>query len=178
MNDRIIIEKIRQGNQNAFESLIDKYNRYVAVIVLKILGGIVEKEDIQDVINDTFFLLWKNIDKIDMDTYADLKNYLASIAINAAKSKLHSYKQTLPLTDEIWDNEDNEIEKFLTKEWVISCIRHLKRSEQRVLIKYYYQCKSIKEIAEEEKIPESTVKTHMRRGKTHLRELLKKGESL
>lgn len=175
MNDNIIVNRIKEGDHKAIELLIDKYNHYVAVIVFSILGGIMEKEDIQEVINDSFFLLWKNIDKVDNETYPELKAYLASIAKNTAKSKLRAYKQTLPLKEEISTGAVDEIEKSHTKEWIISCIKQLKHSEQIVLIKYYYQCKSIKEIAEEEHIPESTVKTRMRNGKKRLKELLEKG---
>ena len=176
MDDRTIINQIQKGDHKSLELLIDKYNRYVTVIVFNILNGVMGNEDIQEVVSDTFFLLWKNIHKVDLDTLSDLKNYLATIAKNAAKSKLRAYKQTLPLMDEILNTDENEIEKIHTKDWVISCIRQLKRSEQIVLIKYYYQCKTIKEISDEELLPESTVKTRLRTGKIHLKELLEKGE--
>ena len=176
MEEKIVISKMQRGDTDALELIIEKYNNYVATIVVNILGGIMAREDIQEVINDVFFLLWKSVNKIDTDTYPSIKGYLAVIAQNAAKSKLRTIKKETAFKEDVFSDSVDEIERSDTREWVISCIRQLNRYEQIVLVKYYYQNKSIKKIAEEEGIPESTVKTRMRRGKEHLRELLEKGE--
>ncbi|XCP83991.1 RNA polymerase sigma factor [Roseburia hominis] len=176
MTDKLAVEQIKQGDYQALEFLINKYNHYISVILLNILGGLMEKEDVQEALNDVFLLLWRNIDKIDTQNYPDIKSYLAQIAKNTAKTKLRSLKQTLPLKEEILTNKDDEIERSNTREWLTSCIKQLGKPEQIVLVKYYYQGKSIKEISQEEQIPEATVKTRLRRGKAHLKSLLAKGE--
>ena len=55
MDDRTIINQIQKGDHKSLELLIDKYNRYVTVIVFNILNGVMGNEDIQEVVSDTFF---------------------------------------------------------------------------------------------------------------------------
>lgn len=176
MHDKILIKRIINGDTNAFEQLIDKYNGYIATIILNIIGSQLPKEDIQEVINDVFFLLWKNRNKLDMNTYPEIKQYLSAIARNEAKDKLKSLKPTLPLNESIFISSQNEIETCIQRKWMQECINELSLIEQIVLVKYYYKGESIKQIAIEEGIPESTVKTRMKRGKEHLKILLEKGE--
>lgn len=58
------------------------------------------------------------------------------------------------------------------REVIYSALQQLKTEYQIILLKYYYQEKLIREIASEEEIPESTVKTKLKRGREKLKEIL------
>ena len=58
------------------------------------------------------------------------------------------------------------------REVIYSALQQLKTEYQIILLKYYYQEKLIREIASEEGIPESTVKTKLKRGREKLKEIL------
>ena len=52
---------------------------------------------------------------------------------------------------------------FELREVIYSALQQLKTEYQIILLKYYYQEKLIREIASEEGIPESTVKTKLKK---------------
>ena len=58
---------------------------------------------------------------------------------------------------------------------IYSALQQLKTEYQIILLKYYYQEKLIREIASEEGIPESTVKTKLKRGREKAEGNLDKG---
>ena len=67
------------------------------------IGSAMAREDLQEVVNDTFYSLWVNAERIDLDK-GSLRAYLAAIARNKAKNKLREHKtQTLLIqeTDQV-----------------------------------------------------------------------------
>lgn len=61
------------------------------------------------------------------------------------------------------------------RELLLSALRELRTEYQIVLIKFYFQGKTIKQIAKEEKQSESTIKTWLKRSREKLKVLLMKG---
>lgn len=66
------------------ESIINEYTAYVYKIVENIVGDSLVYQDKEEIVADTFYLLWKNQEKIS----TNLKSYLAAIARNCAYEKL------------------------------------------------------------------------------------------
>ncbi|MFR9065325.1 MAG: RNA polymerase sigma factor, partial [[Clostridium] scindens] len=61
------------------------------------------QEDVQEVVNDTFYSLWANAANIDLNK-GSLLSYLAAIARNKAKNKFREQRaQTYPIqeTDQV-----------------------------------------------------------------------------
>ena len=52
-----------------FEQLVKQYHAYVVTIVYNILHGYLNEIDMQAVVNQVFFQLWNNLDKIDLEKY-------------------------------------------------------------------------------------------------------------
>lgn len=53
-----------------------------------------------------------------------------------------------------------------------SAMAQLSKKNQMILLKYYFQGKKIKEIAEEENMPVSTVKINLKRSRSKLKKIL------
>lgn len=47
------------------ETIIDEYANYVFKIVDNIIGNILSYQDKEEIVSDTFYLLWKNQEKIN-----------------------------------------------------------------------------------------------------------------
>ncbi|MCI8527338.1 MAG: RNA polymerase sigma factor, partial [Oscillospiraceae bacterium] len=71
MDDSKTMEQLRKREQKALEEIIKKYNQYVSIIVYKILCGYSAEIDMQGVVNEIFFRLWENADKLDIQNYTD-----------------------------------------------------------------------------------------------------------
>lgn len=167
-----MVKRLRNKEQKVLEEIIKDYNQYVSAIVYKILSGYTAEIDIQGVINYVFFLLWENADKFDTQKYMDLKPYLGAIARNAAITEKNKIIHNLPLDEHILGEVNDSLSQIEKKEILQSALAQLSKKNQILLLKYYFQGKKIKEIAKEEKMPLSTVKTNLKRSRSKLKKIL------
>ena len=58
------IGKYKESNNIDLEKLIDDYSGYVYTIIKNMAGNTLSNEDKEEIISDTFFVLWKNKNKI------------------------------------------------------------------------------------------------------------------
>ena len=82
-------ESIDEKNLD-LEKIIDEYSGYIYTIIQNMSANIFNQEDIEEIISDTFFILWKNQNKIDKEK--SLSSYIAGIARNLVKEKLRKTK--------------------------------------------------------------------------------------
>ena len=65
MNEKKKIEQYLKNNELDLEIVIDEYSGYVYKIIENMAMQYLSKEDIEEIISDTFFILWKNRNKLD-----------------------------------------------------------------------------------------------------------------
>lgn len=165
INDYIINQKLD------LDRIVDDFTPYVKTVINNSANGHLRKEDKEEILEDTFVILWENQDK----EIIYLESYLASIARNLVREKIRKNKFTYDISDyentlAYYDNIElfsNEIEKI--NKLKIS-YKNLKPLEFEIINLYYYSSKSTKEIAKELNISESNVKTKLFR----IRKKLKK----
>lgn len=58
---------------------------------------------------------------------------------------------------------------------ISNTLKQLDKESQIILLKYYFQGKSVRQIADEQKKPVSTIKTKLKRGREQMKSLLEKG---
>lgn len=175
MNEQEVIQKLVEGDVEFLEIIIKEYNSYVSAIVRTILCEHKNEIDIQSIVNQVFFLLWKNCKKIDLSKYDSIKYYLGAVARNTAiteKSKLMKY---IPLDEVVFKDSNNPYSKIELKTVILSALKELESKTQRVLLKFYFQGKSISQIAEEEGLSQTAVKSQLKRGREKLKKELERG---
>lgn len=172
MDDLKMMERLRKKEQKALEEIIKKYNPYVSMTVYNILCGYAAEIDIQWVVNEVFFRLWENADKLDTQKYMDLKPYLGAIARNTAINEKNRIVRNLPLEEHILGEMNASFSQIERKHILQSAMAQLSKKNQMILLKYYFQGKKIKEIAEEENMPVSTVKINLKRSRSKLKKIL------
>lgn len=91
MNEEKLLNHLKRRKRGSIERAIDLYTPYVSVIVYNIIGGIMTKEDVEEVVADTFVSLWKSVQTLD-STKGCIRSYLGSLARNCAKKKLRDVK--------------------------------------------------------------------------------------
>lgn len=172
------IEKYLDNNNINIERLINDYSGYIYVIVSNIVKNTLSNEDIEEIISDVFVVCWNNRLKINKDK--PIKSYLAGITKNLIKLKYRKSKFNLNIDD--FENslinkfDINEIYENYEKNKIIELtLERMKKEDKEIFLLYYYNSKSIKEIAKILEISESKVKTKLHRIRKKLKNELIKG---
>lgn len=172
------IEKYLDNNDINIERLINDYSGYIYVIVSNIVKNTLSNEDIEEIISDVFVVCWNNRLKINKDK--PIKSYLAGITKNLIKLKYRKSKFNLNIDD--FENslinkfDINEIYENYEKNKIIELtLEKMKKEDKEIFLLYYYNSKSIKEIAKILEISESKVKTKLHRIRKKLKNELIKG---
>lgn len=147
------------------DKIVDDYTPYIKTIIQNMVSNNLTEEDKEEIIVDTFFILWKKYKA----NYCinSLSSYIAGITRNLIKEKLKSLKYTIDI--EQCDNltEDSNIDILLQEREEINelynKINNLKEIDIKIVNMFYYYSKSIKDIAKELQISEVNVKTRLHR---------------
>ena len=172
MNTDALWTNIRQGCEVSFETLYDKFqsrlNRY-AVNLQK------DRFLAEEIVNDMFFLLWKNRQSIFSEDDS-LKNYLYRILHNMCLDVLKKNKTQKARTFivvsaegcmslfEKYGVEDCFSEKIESDEIMAAIdkiVEKMPKQRRKILRLFRDNGVSNKEIAEQMRLTESTVRTHL-----------------
>lgn len=174
MDERRLLKKLQNGDEKALEKIIDIYSAYIVKIVGSLISSKGTREDIEEVVADTFIALWQTAERINYKKYSSIKAYIAVIARNKAKDWLRTAKvQNLQLMDDILVIDNSAEQLIVQREQqriIAKILEQLKPLDWKIFVAYYYQYKKVNEIAQELQMNPQTVKTRLRRG----REVLKK----
>ena len=165
----------------AFEPLFNKYHHPIFNYILR---RTCREALAKDLTASTFM---KALDHIHQFQWKGIpfSAWLYRIATNEINQYFRKHRRTVTLTDEhirsmqsdshtddaLMEAEAN-LEKQKKSRKVYQALIQLKMKYQDVLTLRYYEDLSVKETAEILRIPENTVKTHIRRGLQQLKKLL------
>ena len=179
-NENAIYMYIKE-NVLDIDKIIDDFSGYLYTIIQN--AGNFMKEDIEEIISDTYLILWNNQYKLDLDK--KLSAYLVGIVKNLIKQKYkilnNSYENIECYEDILITNErlDIVIENNEINRKIIELVNELNQDDREIFYEYYFYSRKIKEIASINNISESKVKVMLHRTRNKLRkELLKGGYSL
>lgn len=176
MDEKSILKRLQNRDEKAFEEIIDLYSAYITAIVRNLLSSKGTKEDVEEVVADTFISLWNTVERINYEEYSSIKAYIAVIARNKAKDWLRNAKvQSLQLRDDILII-DNSVEQLIVQREqqriIAKILEQLKPLDWKIFVAYYYQYKKVNEIAQEFQMNPQTVKTRLQRGREALKKFL------
>lgn len=175
MADNKLAQRLKRKDQTALEELIRKYNSYVATIVYTILQSHLPEIDIQGVINLVFIQLWEHTENIQVEKDEQLKPYIGAIARNIAINEKKKLVPYVPLADEILGDFPDSFSQIELRKIIFDALQELNTENQILLLKFYFQGKTLQQISEEEQQPLSTIKTKLRRSRKKLRSILEEG---
>lgn len=167
-----------RGNKLDIECLINEYYNYIYIIVKNSVSIVIKDEDIEEIISDVFFALWKNHKKLKKST--SIKQYLTGISKNIIKNKYRSTKLNYSISDyeeQLISKENLEsfAEEKEQNKIIIDTLKSMKEDEYKIFMMFYYKSKKIKEIAAELNISEGNVKVKLHRIRKVVKENLKNG---
>lgn len=167
-----LINNLKKGKEEAYEELVDTYGNRLLRTCYLILK---DKEEAEDVVQETFIKIFKSISSFREDS--GLYTWIYSIALNISRDRLRKKNVSLNLEDE-WVGEDHVeivVEQNMDREELREELFAMNILYREVLVLFYFEELSIKEISHLLSEKEGTIKSKLSRGRTLLRNRLLKG---
>ena len=176
MDEKELLRRIRKGDTDALENVIELYSAYVYAIVKNIIDPPLRPEDCEEVVSDVFYALWENAGAVRT---GKLKAYLAALTRNRAKDKLRSLHLALPLEDEVLtlttEGPEAQIELRELRGLTRCAVEALPEPERSIFQRHYFLYQKTEDIAEAMQLKPATVRTKLARGREKLRHALIEG---
>lgn len=174
-----ILNRIANGDATGVEDCLDKYGGLVWSIARKMLRN---SDDAEDAVQEIFVDIWKNAERFDPQKSSET-TFIAMIARRRLIDKIRYSTRRISadsLDDvllEPFTRADKAMQTSIEAEEAAKAMRALKPEQQQVLRLSIVQGMSHQEISNATGMPLGTVKTHVRRGLLHVREILGLGGS-
>jgi RNA polymerase sigma-70 factor, ECF subfamily len=173
IDDANLIKNYLKGDEKSLEILIQRYLKNIYNFVYK---KVQSEHDAQDITQETFLKVWKNIKKFDKNK--SFKSWIFTIAKNTIID-FSRKRKTIPLSEFENENGKNVIIEKLADQKLLPDeifykknlaklfseeINKLSEKYKIVLFMYYKDGFNFREIAEILKEPVNTIKSRHRRG--------------
>jgi RNA polymerase sigma factor (sigma-70 family) len=174
-SDRELVILLQQGDLEALGALYDKHHPLVFRTILGITNDI---ETAADVTQDVFLRLYRFADKVDPSR--PLEPWLYRVSVNQANSWLRRRSRWLKVLEEMagWltiggrPTPETQAERQDEWRWVGRAVARLPATQRAVVVLYYVNDLSVREIADILSIPEGTVKSRLHYGRISLKKEL------
>lgn len=179
LKDEDIALLVQRGNKDVFEVLIDRYTDKLDRYIKKFLSN---RQDSEDVLQDIFIKCFINIRSFDIDQ--KFSPWIYRIAHNEAVNLLRRNSH-LSFSFDVFDNnlsfihpkvkEDSEsiVEKEIMKSHLDNILSDLSPKYKEIIVLYFYEDMSYRDISDVLKIPVSLVGVRIQRGKEQIKKILK-----
>lgn len=149
----------------SIDELVEEYSNMIMQVAYQ---NSFNKSDSEDITQEVFIRLMKNLDNID--TKEHLKAWLIRVTINLSKDYNKSFwnRNTTAIVEDI-KSFSEESQEILTE------ISKLKPKHRNIIYLYYYQGYKINEIAEILSMNENTVSSTLTRARKELKGILEEG---
>ena len=174
-DDEILLLSI--NNPSLFSIIIDRYEDAFLRKARSIIGN---REEVYDIVQETFTKIYLNAGRFKLVPGASFKSWGYKILINVTFTWYGRLKRDRtevfrldPELDEILPDKKAfaEFEKETTRDYVISVLVRMPDSFARALKDYFIEGRSQKEIAEEEGVSVEAIKTRICRAKKEFRKV-------
>lgn len=180
--DEQLVEKYSQGDEESLKILIRRHLKPIYNFVIRSING---KEEAEDLTQEVFLKTWSNLKKFDRQK--KFKTWIYAIARNAiidylrkkkpltVSSAVNSEGETVDYSALVADGGLSALDKIKLKEETADlekALLGLPAEERMLLLLYYGQNITFREIAEIRGEPLDTIKSRHRRSLIKLRSIL------
>lgn len=174
MENEELYRRIKKGDKQAFELLFHKYYAVLCALAEKILRSI---EPAKDIVQEVFLKLWTEREQIQIETsvkaflFQWVKNKCLNYLRHLEVINLHQHESLKTSSIEYEDVDDPEEELLAT---IYASIQMLSPQCQRVFKLSRFEGLKHKEIAEKLGISVKTVKIHIGKALSQIRQSVEK----
>lgn len=173
LDEKELLRRIRKGDTDALQQIIDGYSGYVYAIVKNIIQPPLQPEDIEEVVSDVFLRLWEKAETVDADR---LRSWLAAVTRNRAKDKLRALHLSLPLEEDVLDcTVEGPEEDALRREAgriAREAVESLPEPDRSIFLRFYYLYQKTGDIAAALHMKPAAVRARLSRGRERLKAML------
>jgi RNA polymerase sigma-70 factor, ECF subfamily len=176
-NDQVYIDKILDGDTSAFNVLVNRYKDLVYTLSLRMMKN---REDAEEVAQDTFIKTYSSLNKFKGDS--KFSTWIYRVAYNTCLDRLKKIKRqhyTVAI-DEYTEHQvktiDNALDKIEAQEKqqaIKNCLELLSSEDSFLLTLYYFEELSLDEISKIIGIKPNNVKVKIFRCRKKLATILK-----
>lgn len=178
----LTVETIRRaqvGDHEALTQLVLSHQAYIYSIAMGIFR---DPDEAADMTQEVFLHLFRVLPTFREETR--FTTWLYRVVVNMCYDELRRRKrQPLPIENaedalpfipdpDEWSDPEQAVTHSETQKWVRQALWHLEEPYRLTLILYYFRGLKYREISEITGFPLNTVKSHIRRGRARLAELL------
>lgn len=174
MKEDILVEQLKEGSKEAFDELYEKYKNLAFRTAYLITGSLADSEDI---VQDTFVKVWMH--SKELHNNAGFKAWLMQILVRTAYRAAKKKKREFPDEETVSRMEDRTEPSSLDKvlqleeaEKLQASVKALPVRLKTVVILFYYDQFSVKEIAGMLGIMEGTVKSRLHTARKSMKKAL------
>jgi len=163
-----LVARLKSGDENAFSEMYDRYCAALNGVIVRIVR---DEEASQDVLQDSFIKVWKNIQSYD-SSKGSFFTWMLNIARNTSIDALRKLKREGKSENQNWENSVDVIGTVQQNVNTIGLSKLVEQLpvEQRTMIEYqYFNGYTQQEVADELGMPLGTVKTRTRLAMRELR---------
>lgn len=176
-NDQYYIDRIMEGDSQAFAPLVDRYKNLVYTLALRMVKN---TEEAEEAAQDTFVKVFRSLEKFKGES--KFSTWIYRIAYNTCLDRIKKHK-SVPLvvaiddygtrqlrsTENVLDTLDDE-ERYRALQ---ECLQQLPGEDAFLLTLYYFEEQSLEEIAKVIGIKANNVKIKLFRCRKKLGEILR-----
>ena len=170
--DNTLLEACRKGNQIAQMQIYDKYCKAMFTIACRYLNN---EEDAKDVIQEGFLKAFVNISsyKPEATFGAWLKRIIVNQCLDVLKKRKIEFSDEAIEALQLVEDDNWDFDNSISKSEILNAIEQLNQKYKIVVQLYLIEGYDHQEISEILDLPIKTSRTHLRRGKQKLQDLLK-----
>jgi RNA polymerase sigma factor (sigma-70 family) len=178
LSDQHYINQIIRGDTNVFSVLVDRYKEMIFTLALKMIKN---REEAEEVSQDTFVKVYNSLNKFKGES--KFSTWIYKITYNTCLDRLKKNKKedsTISIDEfsdhlvKTMDNALSALEEKERKETIQNCLNLLSREESFLLTLYYFDDQNLDEIAKIMDINSNNVKVKLFRSRKKLAVILKK----
>jgi RNA polymerase sigma factor (sigma-70 family) len=168
----ISIELLKAKDKKAFEELYDKYSGALFSIILRIVNNTPVAED---VLQDSFLKIWRNIENFD-SSKSTIFTWMLNICKNTAIDTLRRNNSRPSIQTDVESVHIQELKATQTNVDLIgvkNSLKYLSTEQSQAIQAVYFSGYTHEEAAQQLNIPLGTLKTRVRNGIATLKAIFK-----
>ena len=174
-SDESIIARVREGDQNAYALLVDRYKDRVFSLVM---GIIRHRETAEEVALDALVKAYRSLKKFRGESA--FSSWLYRIAYNAAisesrkkKGKLQTFDEQVLHTAQHLTEDREDMDRLEDRKTLLRrALEELMPEEKMILVLYYFEDRSVDEISEVTGLSRSNTKVRLFRIRNKLKAIM------
>ena len=181
MTDEELVEKVKKGDADVYEKIIQKYQSKVFGLIYNMTKN---QNDIEDLAQEVFIKIYKNLGKFKGES--SLYTWIYKITVNLCLDEMKKRKNVIYLDEKI-EVDDGEVNRELPseeksqeklyeekelQEKLHNCINKLPEKQRVMIVLRDIKGFSYEEISKITDVKLGTVKSQINRARIKLKELL------